>query len=629
MFKCHQNTILEFNMNYDEKRIIEIEDILKNNGLPLIVTATDTETDAIHNKMVNLDGYPYIIKFYNNDHTYYMGKLGNYIIVHIQCEMGAIGRSSSIITVTEAISTINPRFVLMIGIAFGINKQKQNIGDVLVSESIIPYNTKRVGRENTIQRGKQGLSNKFLLNKFKNIKSWIYPLECGADAKIIFTDLLSGEELVDNKEHRNQLISNFPSAEGGEMEGAGVFAACDNKVPWILVKGICDFADGNKGKNKKLYQNIAMNAALNLCMELFNSEIVFEELGVNPIKIKKLDEEKCLSFEEARDIARSLKLKSKRLWNAYSLSQGKDDRLPLLPDKVYENHGWINWNDWLGIETKKQKFLEFELAKEFVISLNLQKKTDWDGYCKGQWPSLPDKPTNIPIDPDRKYIGWKSWNDWLTGKDKIMDFAEARAFVRKLGLKGQLEWKKYTQGKLNGYQTKPIDIPSSPDVVYSEYINIADWLGYKGKIKPKKGANLLDHWWPFEEARSFARKLGLKTSSEWIDYCEGKYPNLPPKPTPIPKQPSATYKNYGTDWISWADWLGDSSKNKTKVKDALPFEEARKYIRSLNLKSTKEWEEYKTGKLQNLAPIPKNIPKSPSSYYKDNGWISIPDWLGY
>ena len=55
----------------------------------------------------------------------------------------------------------------------------------------------------------------------------------------------------------------------------------------------------------------------------------------------------------------------------------------------------------------------------------------------------------------------------------------------------------------------------------------------------------------------------------------------------------------------------------------LPFEEARKFVRSLGLKSQKEWVAWaKTGQK------PDDIPSSPSSVYKDRGWVSWGDWLG-
>ena len=52
------------------------------------------------------------------------------------------------------------------------------------------------------------------------------------------------------------------------------------------------------------------------------------------------------------------------------------------------------------------------------------------------------------------------------------------------------------------------------------------------------------------------------------------------------------------------------------------FKEARKFARSLNLKSGQEWNEYcKSGKL------PDDIPSNPNKSYI-NGWESMGDFLG-
>ncbi|NPU70033.1 hypothetical protein HL667_33945, partial [Bradyrhizobium sp. 83012] len=74
--------------------------------------------------------------------------------------------------------------------------------------------------------------------------------------------LLSGEKLVDNLDFRNQLTSFEPEAIGGEMEGAGLYAACaDRNTDWIIVKAVCDWADGNKHENKRERQQLAAREA--------------------------------------------------------------------------------------------------------------------------------------------------------------------------------------------------------------------------------------------------------------------------------------------------------------------------------------------------------------------------------
>lgn len=274
--------------NYIEIECEEIEHLL-NEELILLVTATDLETEVTHNHLTPLSGYKNILQVYEGNQTYFFGMFGIYKVAHVQCAMGSISRASSIMTVSTALGKLKSKVVIMVGIAFGMDETNQKIGDVFVAESVIPYNSKRVGKTKEINRGIEAQSSQILLNRFKNIKNWEHTTIQDNKSELIFTRLLSGEELVDNLEHRNSLETQYPDSKGGEMEGAGVYSACGSKIDCILVKGICDFADGEKGKNKKLNQQIAITAALNLCSMLFNSETVFKELNILPYDYKSTD----------------------------------------------------------------------------------------------------------------------------------------------------------------------------------------------------------------------------------------------------------------------------------------------------------------------------------------------------
>ena len=258
----------------------EIASSLVNGNLILLMTATDLETDALHNFIKPIDNYSSIIKTFHDSHTYYIGTFGNYEIAHVQSGMGSISREGSILTTSDAVRLLKPKFVLMIGIAFGIDETKQKIGDVLVSEAIIPYNSKRVGEKETIARGITAAASKTILNRFKNLRTWEHFIDELNKSELICGNILSGEELIDNKIHRDKLLEENPTAKGGEMEGAGLLSACDGKVEWIIVKGICDFADGNKGSNKTRNQNIAVNAAISVCLEIFGSKTAFDDFGI-------------------------------------------------------------------------------------------------------------------------------------------------------------------------------------------------------------------------------------------------------------------------------------------------------------------------------------------------------------
>ena len=53
------------------------------------------------------------------------------------------------------------------------------------------------------------------------------------------------------------------------------------------------------------------------------------------------------------------------------------------------------------------------------------------------------------------------------------------------------------------------------------------------------------------------------------------------------------------------------------------FEDARKFVHSLNTKNNKEWRTYCNSGIK-----PENIPSNPDSVYKSKGWTNWGDWLG-
>jgi hypothetical protein len=55
----------------------------------------------------------------------------------------------------------------------------------------------------------------------------------------------------------------------------------------------------------------------------------------------------------------------------------------------------------------------------------------------------------------------------------------------------------------------------------------------------------------------------------------------------------------------------------------MPFTEARELVQTTGLKNTAAWREYcKSGQK------PNNIPSSPNTVYKNEGWLDWGDWLG-
>ena len=147
------------------------------------------------------------------------------------------------------------------------------------------------------------------------------------------------------------------------------------------------------------------------------------------------------------------------------------------------------------------------------------------------------------------------------------------------------------------------------DEKIAEHINIQELTGALQLKTWDKLAKL--SWMPFEEAREFVQQLGLKSAKNWTHFSKSKN-----KPLDIPSSPISVY---GPQWINWGDWLGTGYVS-TQKRDYLTYDEAKKVVHKLKLKSRKYWD---------LKIIEDNrIPLSPSLVYKNKGWINWGDFLG-
>jgi superfamily II DNA or RNA helicase len=343
-----------------------------------------------------------------------------------------------------------------------------------------------------------------------------------------------------------------------------------------------------------------------------------------------------LPFEEARAFVRSLGIKSGSQWEIYCRDgipgmPEKPESIPATADRSYADKGWQGWGDWLGtgsVANYNKEYLPFEEARAFVRSLGLKSGSQWGKYCKGEIPNLPPKPDYIPHSANRTYAkdGWISMGDWLgTGvvsvnKIQLPDFQKVRKEVRRLKLKSVREWRLLIKGAIPGWDKLPNFTPKNPDEGYRDkgWSSWGDWLGTQ-TIAPQLREIL-----PFKEARDFIRSLGLKNQEEWNLYCQGKIRGLV-KPDNIPAAAPAIYKKHG--WISMGDWLGTGTVANSR-KTLLPFDEARRFVHSLGLKSQSEWFEFMKGNLGNLPPPPEGLPTTPSRSYTKLEWKGMGDWLG-
>lgn len=233
----------------------------------LLLAATAIEVDAIQEEHKSISGRKSREVTKSGRKYYDLGILNGASTYLGICEMGSNGAGSSQDAVARAIEALHPTSVIMVGIAFGMNASKQAIGTVLVAEQVVPYELQRVGPVTTLSRSPRPATSTRLRNFFKARRpSW-------SRSPLQFGPMLSGEKLVDNADFKALLLEACPEAIGGDMEGAGLFVAANEaKVDWIVVKAICDWADGLKSNpNKTEHQRLAAANAAAFVFDMLTS----------------------------------------------------------------------------------------------------------------------------------------------------------------------------------------------------------------------------------------------------------------------------------------------------------------------------------------------------------------------
>ena len=129
---------------------------------------------------------------------------------------------------------------------------------MLVPTEVVLYDHQRVGADKTVIRDLRPIADGMLVTRLRAAKiDW-------TASGVHFGALLSGDDLIDNEEHRDWLIDEAAGgrAVGGEMELAGVFYAAEiNKARWIAAKGICDWAAAKSSRGKDGRQRKAARMA--------------------------------------------------------------------------------------------------------------------------------------------------------------------------------------------------------------------------------------------------------------------------------------------------------------------------------------------------------------------------------
>ena len=347
------------------KTMIQVSETTKSDFhyVVLIITVNSHETRAICDlcfektnqqaKPERIDGRTY------ND----LGTINGTRIFHTISEMGTSGPGAMQSTVNKAITAVKPAAVIALGIAFGVDPEKQKLGDILVSKQILLYDNQKIKDGEIILRGDKSTASVSLLNHFNTFSQ-----SSRQDPNVQFGLILSGEKLIDDIDYRKSLQELQQEAIGGEMEGAGLYvAAADLKVDWILIKAICDWADGNKSDNKEeLQKTAAMNAAKFLVGSLEYCSLA-PPIGGNPMPlIDFTPHEQTLTDKERQELIGKLKKLTQTDFESF----------------VVQYHAKHNPANYQGIDSMVTVFVRWAESLNGPTGKLLQVRDDLEEFCK-------------------------------------------------------------------------------------------------------------------------------------------------------------------------------------------------------------------------------------------------------
>ena len=240
-----------------------------------------------------------------------LGKIGGRRVFATATNMGSATPGGSATLAVDAIDKLNPQWIIAVGVAFGMEPNKVPIGTILVSDRVSCYEPQRAGKKNT-HRGDTVTVHPHLKQFFQTVSSPPY----WKGDPVRFGQIISGEKLIDDPAFKGKLRKAYPEAIGGEMEAAGIYSAALLKQrDWIIVKAVCDYADGNKGEDKDNRQILAAGNAARFVRHVltaYDQAASIEEPGRLPATTVSKSERKRATGTVHRDavaaIAESLDL---------------------------------------------------------------------------------------------------------------------------------------------------------------------------------------------------------------------------------------------------------------------------------------------------------------------------------
>ncbi|MCQ3930843.1 MAG: hypothetical protein DPW16_10325 [Chloroflexi bacterium] len=217
----------------------------------VIITALQLELQAV----LNCYG-PWSQQFSSDSgQVYYQCSAVNNLQIVATCALG-MGQINGALLAKTVIADWHPKGIILVGITGGLSKTL-SLGDIVISEQIVDYELGKVTSEGLYHRWSVYRSDAQLLNQLSNFRdtNWVRLIHINRpdsntiSPKVHVGVVLSGNKVIADENVAYTLRSVWNRALAVEMESAGIAAAIyqtPHSPSFIIIKGICDYADSSK-----------------------------------------------------------------------------------------------------------------------------------------------------------------------------------------------------------------------------------------------------------------------------------------------------------------------------------------------------------------------------------------------
>lgn len=261
----------------------------------MVITANPIEKAILHYCIMQKRENKKIIRIICGTNAYFIFKWGAYWVAHIQQpQTGSYKDLGLNTTVNEALKHFKPNVIFSLGVAFGIDYETQNIGDVIVSKKLFPYSENK--RDEEIVKPDR--------SQDKTIDNWLDVRFINANGfldGVTYGGILSGGSVMSSFDEKDRVCTAYSKNDyivGGEMEGSALFQVSQSSdIPCAVIKGICDwgiakndiFPDEPLREEcfKDSLQAFAMKKVVERCEPLFKDKTIFSTSKIEDVDAEK------------------------------------------------------------------------------------------------------------------------------------------------------------------------------------------------------------------------------------------------------------------------------------------------------------------------------------------------------